>query len=665
MTSSTAAAMSKAREAHRAAYLTNPFKFCTTLHAFSPVVHRHYVSPWQKDHYAWHRHKWKTMKKRKRGRFAYSEGPLAGVRLEGWPDPGLVRAGGLAQLAERAQADGLKDHGFWQSLTDRTRTQRDVLSAADLTVILDALVSADFLHKDMMKLLCRELIDDADKLSFVEVAVVANAYAHFTVVSAELLQALADRTRELLRAEASDAFQLDEARSLAVLVRAFAKLKYVNDPALQSIAAATVRHVDLLPFADLSSILVAYTSLDKPFNSTGAFWSAVSAKVPGSRMASLCPLLRVSAPLDFASQETATAPSAAPVASTEGGAKKAEEKSPKRSQTLRSALVEAIVQGLRETPADSAPALLSPSGGRLAGRFPAFSPAPMPAEMLSPGQQPAAPDASLATGVPEAATPLEGEAVPSPRTEVGDWVEEAPPSPAAGSDLLVAPAPMSRFMVEEETPGDEEQAEESATPGKPVHGIDRWYNPIAKKPFWLTAAEFATFDATECFNRNRRGALVAEAVDGLGQLWKKQLEAAQPEAKSSASGGCVDYKAAAAQLKVLPEEKELMRAAAPVLAATASGLSAEQLGACLEAYALLAGTSGGQDEFVASITQRLLLEAVRKLVNFRVDGLRQLYGAASALKLGNDPYLVRTRQRLLRKALQKERAAASQDSLPE
>jgi hypothetical protein len=71
-------------------------------------------------------------------------------------------------VAARAQAENVQAPEFWHGIAERMRTVRDILSAGDIAVLLDALVSADLRHTDLMTLLAREILDDADKLSIVE-----------------------------------------------------------------------------------------------------------------------------------------------------------------------------------------------------------------------------------------------------------------------------------------------------------------------------------------------------------------------------------------------------------------------------------------------------------------------------------------------------------------
>jgi len=611
------------KNAYRAVYLASPLKFRTSLHAFTPHLPKFFIDPWEKDFRAWHRHKWKVHKKRAKGKYGYTEGPLTGVRVEGWPDPGLTGAHDLALLASRAQAEGLQSQEFWRSLAERTRVLRDVVSVGDLAAILDALVSAEIRHTDLMRTLTRELVDDVDKLTFVELAVVANAYAHFNCVSEPLLRAMAGHTARLLLDPDEVA---RDPRSLAVLLKAFAKLEYKSEEAMTAMNAAVVGFAQELPFADLADALVAFAALQWDFKAPPQFWDLAAAKVGGSRMASLCPALRASAllraPLTLAPSPPSSSSSSPPPQDRAGGraegskAPTAESAPPGTSASgLRSALVAEILAGLRETPTGLAPSRLGAAFDR--ARLPAFAESSLHSQLLSSPRQ---------DELPETTPEIDDEAavvVDSPgwsTAEVGALagstgrfsLEDAPGLSAAGAGDVVNDMPVDSV---EET--------RQARP-------DRWYNPSARRPFAAAIPEpaFAPFDAAALFSRNRRGELVAEAVEGLGNIWRLDSE----------TSGFVTAPAL---------EVELLQMASPVIKSSVPGLSAKQLAACAEAYSRVPSQQSKET------VQCLVQEAIRKLSNFELADLRRLHDAAVVLGV-DDPYLDRARMRKFPKALRVE-----------
>eukprot|EP00927_Polykrikos_kofoidii_P039405 TRINITY_DN33802_c0_g1_i1.p1 TRINITY_DN33802_c0_g1~~TRINITY_DN33802_c0_g1_i1.p1 ORF type:complete len:627 (+),score=113.87 TRINITY_DN33802_c0_g1_i1:86-1966(+) len=611
----------KSREAYRAIYLSSPSRFRTTLHAFTPVLPTYFVDPWQKDHFAVHRHAWRAAKLRKRGRWSYSEGPLTGVRVEGFPDPGLVSAGGLASVASRAQADGLSAPEFWRQLAERLRKVRDVVSAGDLATILDALVTAGHRHTDLLRTLTRELVDDIDKLSFMELAVVANAYAHFHCYSAPLLQAMARHGHQLLADEANLA---SDPRSLPVLVKAFARLGFRNEAFLEAANLSTVALVDRLPFADLADTFSSFVTLSHRFHAPGSFWSAAAKSVPGSRMASLCPGIRAAALLKVPQIHHAES------------SQKAQQNQPQKQErppTLREALVGEIVKGLKDTPGAAAPTPFGAAFGSSRG-LPAFSCPPMPPQLLAVGgSMLLEPPRQTGRSVPESDFTAESSLGGDSRF---DLVE------AVGGDLVMAPTEDDEDFV-----GGEAERR-TAKPSK------RWYNASAQQPFPMDfGIATGPYDASATFARNRRGQLVAEALEGVGTIWQHAIQD-QLKDKSS-TGSILDH---AALLRVPQAEADLLGIASPVLRSAMQGLSAAQLTASAEAYALLYATSASSPknnalDVVVDTMRDIVQESVRKLSNFGVPELRRLNAAARRVGL-DDPYLERARRRRFPRALRAE-----------
>eukprot|EP00434_Breviolum_minutum_P020744 symbB.v1.2.018297.t1/scaffold1381.1/size245675/14 len=239
--------------AYRAVYLASPLKFCTTLHAFTRVVPKYYINPWEKDPWAWQHHKFRRSRERKRGQFGawfYVQGAASGLSAGSaaggrsavpagsipteWPEPGLLGIRALVDVAQKAQVERLEDFHFWEQVAERTVKLRDVMDVGDLAVILDALLTANHRHTHLMKTLSRELIDDADKLSLVEAAVILNAFAHFNCESRGLLDAFAQHITRLLTGQRYTVIDDPERygsaaadpQTLAVLCKAFATLKY-------------------------------------------------------------------------------------------------------------------------------------------------------------------------------------------------------------------------------------------------------------------------------------------------------------------------------------------------------------------------------------------------------------------------------------------------------
>lgn len=622
---------SRGRAAYRAVYLSSSTKFCTTLHAFgAKVVPRYHVDPWEKDLHAVHKHKWRVAKQRKLGRWANAPSPLAGVQAVGWPDPILLGASELARVAARAQAENLQDAEFWQQLAERTYTLRDVLSVGDLATILDALVTANRRHLQLLKTLTREFIDDADKLMFIEVAVVVNAYAHFNCFSATLLAALSDQATQLLRAQRGREDPDFDSQSVAVLTKAFSSLGNLDDELMMAIKCFVEEHVEDFTFAALSDVLACFAKRRFQVDAGTSFWTAVAAKVPGSRMASLCPMLYALPYLNVA------------------------------DPTLRNALVPEILGALQDTPV---PPAQEPLGvalglwGAPAGAppcLPAFATEPVPVHFRKAPRsvQPTA----RTSAVPEATWRIEEDQVGAAVVEWGEvaLAEEQQNEGTATSSLARSGAATTDALRRA-----------------------RWYNAVSKRPARASRPTYARFDPSEAFARNRRGSLVADALTGLSALWQMPgSKDPEPTVHSSGTRATVGHDGletrTVTEKTVAELEQELVSTAAPVLRSSVQGLSAAQLTACSELYALQAkGDAPGAGLGVNSgVVRDLLQESVRKLSNFGKSDLRRLHKAA--LQAGTlDPYMDWVRHRkfpkVLRQELQEQAAGApavSRDAPP-
>lgn len=459
------------RAAYRAVYMSSPLKFHTTLHAFARSLPKFHVDAWKKDPHAWERYKWRSAKERRRGRWHYWHGPLSGVQAEGWPEPGLLGRAPLVQVVARAQAEKLQDQIFWQQVAERTVQLRDVLSVADVTLLLDALVTAEHRHLLLMKTLTREIIDDADKLLFVEVAVIANAYAHFKVVSQPLLEALATHTMQLLSGNAPHTAprggDVDaDPSSFSLLLKAFAALNFKKADFWRVVGVAVVERVESMPFPVLADVLACFAESKEPFRAEPEFWALLASKVPGNRMASLCPAFKAVALLAV--------------------------EEPK----LHEAFTSQILDGLRGAPAPPTPQLSSTVLGlrevepRPATPMPAFGVPAVPQDMLE-----------LA---------LRGElAVPAGQAEAeGD---------ASIFEFQTEFAPTGGQLIEEESP----DAEPAPRPRRKTG----WYSPTSRCALPPRFPFYHDFDATETFNRNRRAMRIGEALQGVHACWERRRQA--------------------------------------------------------------------------------------------------------------------------------------------
>merc|ERR1711975_99847 len=96
-------------------------------------------------------------------------------------------------------------------------------------------------------------------------------------------------------------------------------------------------------------------------------------------------------------------------------------------------------------------------------------------------------------------------------------------------------------------------------------------------------------NASETFQRNRRGAVVAEALHGLSCLWRQDVLVRSGSSSSSSSSDLKEVLPLIAEppLEVSESETALCEAAADLLKSSLQGVSASHLASCAEVYAVL------------------------------------------------------------------------------
>lgn len=580
------ASATRSRAAYRAVYLAAPLKFNTSLHAFGrPQLPRLFVDTYKADPHAKEKRKWRIHKEAGRGRFSGFSAELEGDRkaLEGWPDPRHLGASELVHVAARAQADGLTHQAWWHEVAERAHVSRDVLSVADVATILDALVTADLRHSLLLKSLIREIVDDADKLSLTEAAVVANAFSHFQCFSKDLMVALEAQVIMLLTGadppyvRGGQGQTLDPGR-LAVLARAFVGLGYRSERLFAAFGKVAVDLVDELSFPVVAALVTSFAKGGYSLQADPAFWATVAHKAEGCRLAAGCQVLSATANLGIA----------------EG--------------PLRQALVAEITRGLQAEPAGSqvpSPPIMQPRpfAGLDAPRnfFAMLDPKAMPRQLAA--EDPAG----------------------------------APDSMPEDSDAQFSAAPFGRWPEEVGEDGAMLAEAAGAVPGgeaKRPTIRPRWYNPVSRRPLLPSAPKYCPFDANLNFERNRRGAVLGDAMEGLCEFWRRGGARAAPA----------------------DDEFALLAAALPVLTGSLQGLSPSQLAATAHAYARTP-----RDQNSHALLEGLAREAMRRLATLQVGDLRRLNAALELAGL-EDPLMEKAKRRrfpaALRKELKEQRDAA-------
>lgn len=525
--------MARPRElsnAYRAVYLASPLKFCTTNHAFTPVVPKYYINPWEKDPWAWQHHKLRRSRERKRGQFgawcyvqgavsslSSSNAPPPGALSGAWPEPQLLGARGLVEVAQKAQVEKLEDFHFWEKVAERAVKLRDVVDVGDLAVLLDALLTANHRHIHLMKTLSRELIDDVDKLSLVEAAVIMNSFAHFQCESRGMFEAFAGHVTRLLMGQRYLELEDPERygsgaadpQTLAVLCKAFAALKFKDDEMMKAVNAALIDRIEDANVSSISEILGAFCDLSMPFEAPVEFWVTLSGKIPGTSIRYLSPLLRALRLLEVFEPE----------------------------------LCEAVGQELLQQLEDARQSVLPHPEVSSLPKLPSFA------------ERPLVPSLEAAISVDKDATE----------------VEDASPTEESEDFQVIASA------AEE----DEEEEEKQKT--------RRWYNAVTRKlDSGPKVPYFAPFDPDECFKRNLRGFRVAQALEGL-----EALRAVSESTLRGASGGDRgDTSEASEAVPQRSLHESLLDTVKPLVTSALQGLRPSQLALAAELYAAKGDNDG-------------------------------------------------------------------------
>lgn len=576
--------MSRPRAAYRAIYLQAAGKFRTTLHAFERQYPQYVIEPWQKNPHAWHHWKFRASRTRKDQKFGQKRALPHGV--EGLPDPATVGANNLALVAYQATAAEVTEVAFWSQLAERTRTVRDLMSPQDLVIVLDSLVFAEYRHPNLLKLLSRELVDDTNKLSLREIAVVANAYAHFSCSSKQLFQALAEQAKLTLEYEA-------QSDAITMLVDALARLNYHDPQLLQVASAAFATEAASSSFSDLAKFSMALSRFGSETLGNCSlglgFYEEMTSKAPGFHkvrggMAFLCPALSSLSSLGT-----------------------------ELLSTLRAALVLEITEGLK------AEEMTAITGAGIPG--PGLMPAGTALGLWKEQRDSFPPFTS-----PAIAPPFDQSMFPEKKLEDSNTTTET-----SETDVMDFEMEFGEQSVELDDEDDVDQESQRVQQRF-------WYDPVrraaAGSPVGYTA-----YDPGDMQSRNRVGALVSQALCGINTLW--QCEIRQRQGSSDAAEVDVFSNAAHLEGEVFDAEDDLLDAAAPVLNAALPGLNGSQLVGCAEVYALQGLRRNISNE---AMLRSIVHEALRKLRAFQPAQLLQLEGALRAAGL-HDAYFTHARKR--------------------
>jgi len=372
---------------------------------------------------------------------------------------------------------------------------------------------------------------------------------------------------------------------------------------LKAVNAAIVERIDDATFTSVSRILTAFADLGEPFDAPPAFWAALQAKVPGSKMFALCPTLRSMYSLGVSDPALYQA-----VGSEILG-------------YLRTAQVEPARLEEPDLVADA------PLGRRR--RLPAFAaPGLIPAPMLEPQAH-----------LHSASTPTD-QMDPGSGDDVVEFGQ-------AFSTLSQASSPLDFADAKVE----DGETQESRGPKR-----RRWYNAVSRRLDALADDSapkipyYVPFSADEYFTRNLDGSRIAQALEGLSGVEKS---ISSKPSSSAANPVSSDGTGPGEGKESVPLHVELLSVAGPAVGNAVQGLSPSQLARCTELLAAGGGSGHGSPAVKA-----LLRESIRRLSNFSIEDLRRLHAAAHAAGL-QDPYLERAQRRRFPKALRKELRCAT------
>jgi len=362
---------------------------------------------------------------------------------------------------------------------------------------------------------------------------------------------------------------------------------------LNVVGIATVQRVESLPFPVIADILSCFARLKQPFPAEPEFWAVLATKVPGSRMASLCPAFQAVVQLGV------------------------------DAPRLHEALLEELLKGVKEAPVASPP---QPFGTilQLWDNVPK-SPSPLPAFA-----HPVVPKRMLPLaecGRIEAPTAVH---------ETSEVIEE--------DSVSIIEFPSDGLELEGQL-GDTEPEVAPRMKGS-------WYSASARCPLSPVFPGYSQFDADDMFARNRRGSRIGEALEALNELWQRRRASAVTTTPVTGVDKGVaqpsDVSEQASQLVAESSdslELQFVKVALPVIQTSLQGLKPHQLVACAE----LCTAAPAHTEVMRDIVQ----EGVRRLSGFQPQELRRLREAALSHGLC-DPYLERARRRRFPKALRKE-----------
>uniref|UniRef100_A0A0G4F660 Uncharacterized protein n=1 Tax=Chromera velia CCMP2878 TaxID=1169474 RepID=A0A0G4F660_9ALVE len=248
----------------RIKYIQSRIRYCTVQHSAEVPYNRFHIEEWRPNPYL--KVKWRFKKDRRvsRGSITKKISPLHGSEPD-LPDPAVVPARDLPKVIRDAVSKGGRGHNrlFWQQMVNQIREHRDVLPVQALSVCLSSLVAADYRSTDLMRLLQRGFVEDADQMTLKECVDVATSYAHFNCLSKALMVALENRVTHLV----SETLDDEEGNPsgiplvsscLASLLSAFAELDYLKPPLFLLSAQVLSRHPASCSGADLSKMLPAF-----------------------------------------------------------------------------------------------------------------------------------------------------------------------------------------------------------------------------------------------------------------------------------------------------------------------------------------------------------------------------------------------------------------------
>ncbi|UKK00308.2 hypothetical protein MACK_000380 [Theileria orientalis] len=139
-----------------------------------------------------------SLKKAFLNRRASRRGPFQKFSLpheyhKSFGDPLYYSHSQLVSSCVSASSENMCDSYFWKQICEKIREVRDVISISDLLKCVSSVVKVNYYDRDLFRVLSREFVDDAKKLSLEDIAELLHCYYRQNVYSCDLINSIGKR----------------------------------------------------------------------------------------------------------------------------------------------------------------------------------------------------------------------------------------------------------------------------------------------------------------------------------------------------------------------------------------------------------------------------------------------------------------------------------------